>query len=150
MHTRFVHVNLVAADWRGLAAFYQEVFGCVPVPPERHLEGKWLSRATGVSDAVLEGIHLRLPGEGERGPTLEIFQYSEVLERLRPVANRHGFGHIAFEVDDVAEALKRIYAAGGGAIGEQVSTMIDGVGIIAFAYATDLEGNIIELQQWKA
>jgi predicted enzyme related to lactoylglutathione lyase len=24
-----VHTNLVAEDWRGLARFYQEVFGCV-------------------------------------------------------------------------------------------------------------------------
>jgi predicted enzyme related to lactoylglutathione lyase len=29
----FGHVNLVARDWRALAAFYQRVFDCVPVPP---------------------------------------------------------------------------------------------------------------------
>ncbi len=150
MHTRFIHVNLVAAVWRDLAAFYQEVFGCIPVPPERHLEGEWLSSATGVPNAVLEGIHLRLPVGGERGPTLEIFQYSEALERLSPAANRQGLGHIAFEVDDVAEVLQRIHAAGGSAIGERVTTEIDGVGIITFVYATDPEGNIIELQQREA
>ena len=28
---RYGHTNLVANDWRALAKFYQEVFGCVPV-----------------------------------------------------------------------------------------------------------------------
>ena len=36
---RYGHTNLVAADWRALARFYEEVFGCVPVPPERDYEG---------------------------------------------------------------------------------------------------------------
>jgi len=27
---RYVHTNLVALDWRRLAAFYVEVFGCWP------------------------------------------------------------------------------------------------------------------------
>jgi predicted enzyme related to lactoylglutathione lyase len=33
-HPRYVHTNLIARDWRKLAAFYQLVFGCLPVPPE--------------------------------------------------------------------------------------------------------------------
>ena len=32
---RYGHTNLIAADWRALASFYEELFGCVPVPPER-------------------------------------------------------------------------------------------------------------------
>ena len=32
---RFGHVNLTGADWRRLAAFYTDLFGCVLVPPER-------------------------------------------------------------------------------------------------------------------
>jgi len=30
---RYVHTNLVARDWRKLAAFYQDLFGCAPLPP---------------------------------------------------------------------------------------------------------------------
>jgi len=37
---RYVHTNLIAWDWKRLAAFYQDVFGCVPVPPERDLSGE--------------------------------------------------------------------------------------------------------------
>ena len=71
---RYVHINLVARDWRRLARFYQDVFGCVPVPPERNLPGAEMEAATGVTRAHLQGMHLRLPGAGLEGPTLEIFQ----------------------------------------------------------------------------
>jgi glyoxylase I family protein len=150
MNARFVHVNLVARDWVQLAAFYQQVFQCEPVPPERHLRGDWLSRATGVPDAALDGIHLRLPSNRGDGPTLEIFQYSQVLERLPPAANRQGIGHVAFEVDDVVAAVASVVARGGGMVGEVVKREIPGAGRITFAYATDPEGNIIELQQWES
>ena len=30
---RFGHVNLTSTDWRGLAALYIDVLGCVLVPP---------------------------------------------------------------------------------------------------------------------
>jgi hypothetical protein len=36
---KYVHTNLIAEDWRALAGFYQEVFGCIPVPPERDFQG---------------------------------------------------------------------------------------------------------------
>jgi len=149
MKTRFAHANIVARDWRRLARFYEDLFGCVPVPPERHLEGDWLSQATGVPRAALEGVHLRLPGYGGEGPTLEVFQYAEELERLAPAANRQGLGHVAFEVEDVASAAAGVRAAGGGVLGEVVSRTIPGAGVITFAYVTDPEGNIIELQQWR-
>jgi glyoxylase I family protein len=150
MTTRYVHTNIVAGDWERLASFYIEVFGCVPVPPERHLKGDWLSRATGLPDAALDGIHLRLPSRRGDGPTLEIFQYSQTREKLPPAANRQGIGHIAFEVDDVAAAVADVIAHGGGMMGEIVDREIPGAGCITFAYATDPEGNIIELQQWDS
>jgi len=150
MKTRFAHVNVVAADWQRLARFYEEVFGCVPVPPERRLEGEWLSRATGVPGAALKGVHLRLPGCGVGGPTLEVFQYSEELDRLAAAANRRGLGHIAFEVDDVASAADRVCSRGGRMVGDIVSREIPGAGSITFAYVADPEDNIIELQYWSA
>lgn len=148
MEARFVHVNVIARDWRRLCFFYQEVFGCIPVPPERHLGGEWLSRATGVPEAALQGMHLRLPGGGDGGPTLEVFQYSSLLEQLPPAANRPGFGHVAFEVADVPAAVETVLAHGGTLIGEVVRRSINGVGAITFAYARDPEDNVIELQQW--
>jgi hypothetical protein len=67
------------------------------VPPERDLAGDWLAQATGLECPHLTGQHLRLPGYGEHGPTLEIFQYDEMLARPElPAANRLGAGSFGF------------------------------------------------------
>lgn len=144
--SRFIHTNIIARDWKRLAAFYEKVFGCTPVPPERALSGKWLERATGVPDAEIHGIHLRLPGYGEESPTLEIFGYNQLEEGQKTAINRPGFAHIAFMVDDLKSARDVVVAAGGGVLGELVSAEIPGAGTITFVYAIDPEGNIIELQ----
>jgi predicted enzyme related to lactoylglutathione lyase len=149
IQARYAHTNLVAHDWKRLADFYTEAFGCEPMPPERKLSGEWLARGTGVPGARLQGIHLRLPGHGDKGPTLEIFQYHEARERLEPAANRPGFGHIAFVVDDVEAAQEKVMAAGGGALGEIASAEVEGAGLVTFTYVTDPEGNIVELQHWS-
>ena len=44
---RYGHTNLIANDWKALSRFYQEQFGCTPVPPERDFKGKDLERGTG-------------------------------------------------------------------------------------------------------
>ena len=44
MTAKFVHTNLIAADWETLAAFYVDVFGCVVVPPIRDYVGSALMR----------------------------------------------------------------------------------------------------------
>lgn len=148
MRARYAHTNVIARDWQALARFYEQVFGCVRVPPERDLAGAWLARGTGVADAHLVGVHLRLPGHGPDGPTLEIFSYASSVEQTDPVANRHGLAHLAFGVDDVAAAVAEVVAHGGFA-GEVVSEHVPGVGRLEFAYVRDPERNLIELQRWS-
>lgn len=150
MKARFAHVNLIARDWQRLAGFYERVLGCERLLPERDLSGRWLEESTGVLEAYVRGAHLRLPGYGQGGPTLEVFQYDQEEAALRPAVNRPGLGHLAFAVEDVCAALDAVLAAGGGQVGELVSVDIPGAGKITFVYATDPEGNIIELQHWHA
>lgn len=145
---KYVHTNLTARDWRDLARFYCEVFGCALKLPERDLRGDWLDTQTALKGAHLTGMHLFLPGFAEDGPTLEIFSYDRMIDKARPVVNEPGFGHIAFQVDDVDSALEAVLAAGGGAIGPAVTTEVAGVGALRVVYATDPEGNIVELQHW--
>ena len=145
---KFVHANLIAQNWKGLAAFYEAVFGCTRLPPERDLSGDWLDAVTGIPHARIRGVHLRLPGYAGAGPTLEIFQYDREEERPATAVNRPGFGHIAFAVKDVGAAREAVLAAGGHAVGDLVSTKIPGAGTISVVYVTDPEGNVIELQQW--
>jgi len=149
MPAKYVHTNLIAKDWRRLASFYREVLGCTPVPPKRDLSGGWLDRATGLAGARITGVHLRLPGCGDDGPTLEIFQYEAMPERPSSAPNLPGFAHIAFAVDDVEAAARAVLAQGGSAVGELTTREVSGVGVITFQYVADPEGNIIELQGWR-
>jgi predicted enzyme related to lactoylglutathione lyase len=148
LQARYVHTNLIAADWRRLADFYIQVFGCQPVPPERDFQGERLEAGTGIQGAHLTGMHLRLPGYGETGPTLEIFNYNILQERPEIAVNRPGFGHIAFQVADVGTAREAVLAAGGRAVGEVVTLQIASGARVTWCYVTDPEGNMIELQAW--
>ena len=148
-NVRYVHTNLVARDWRRLTRFYQDLFGCTPVLPERDLAGEWLEQATGVPAAQIQGVHLRLPGWGDQGPTLEVFTYNQLAAGSQPAVNRPGLGHLAFAVDDVAQALEAVLAAGGHTLGELVSLEIENAGTVTFVYCTDPEGNVLELQSWS-
>jgi predicted enzyme related to lactoylglutathione lyase len=148
MKARYKHTNIIAHDWKALSRFYEDVFECQRVLPERHLSGPWLDKGTGVKDAQFSGVHLHLPGCGEKGPTLEIYQYSKNENKLKSVANREGFAHIAFEVDDVKKAVDEVIEHGGGMIGSITTSEIKGVGDLTFVYVTDPEGNIVELQSW--
>jgi predicted enzyme related to lactoylglutathione lyase len=145
---KYVHTNLVAANWRKLAEFYIKVFGCERKPPERKLKGKWLDGLTAIRNAHIEGMHLALPGYGKDGPTLEIFQYSRMKLSKTPSVSHPGFGHIAFAVRDVKAALELVKEHGGSTVGSLVSTTIEGIGHIEVVYARDPEGNVVELQKW--
>ena len=147
---RFGHVNLIARDWRRLADFYTRVFGCEFVPPERDLRGPVLEAGTGIAGAALHGAHLRLPGGGPTGPTLEIFQYEAGPDPLPTAVNRPGFGHIAFVVPDVADAVAMFLAEGGRTVGEVVTTPTADGRRVTWTYVADPEGNVVELQAWSS
>ncbi len=146
---RFVHTNLIARDWKSLARFYQELFGCVPVPPERDFKGTDLDAATGLAGAHLTGVHLRLPGYTGTAPTLEIFNYEILEKRPATVVNRPGFGHIAFSVEDVPSAREAVLREGGGRVGDIVTFKTADGRQVTWCYVTDPEENVIELQSWS-
>ena len=143
----FAHVNLVARDWRALAGFYQAVFGCEVVPPERDYAGPDLAAATGIPGAHLRGVHLRLPSSTD-GPTLEVYAYDELAPTTFPAVNRPGFGHIAFAVESVEEARAAFLAAGGSVVGEVVTSTTSAGTRVTWCYVRDPEGNVVELQRW--
>jgi catechol 2,3-dioxygenase-like lactoylglutathione lyase family enzyme len=149
IRARYAHTNLVATAWRQLAKFHEEVFGCVPMQPTRNYSGSGIEQLTGLLGASLQGIHLRLPGHGEHGPTLEIFTYTPSLPTPEPTANRCGYGHVAFSGEDLGDACRAVLAAGGGTVGHQVRFALPDGSAVTAAYVTDPEGNIIELQSWE-
>jgi predicted enzyme related to lactoylglutathione lyase len=146
---KYVHTNLIAEDWQTLSNFYQQLFGCIPVPPERDFQGDKLEAGSGIPDAHLRGVHLRLPGYGDNGPTLEVFNYNILESRGKTAVNRPGFGHIAFSVDDVVAAQKAVLQSGGQPFGEIVTMQVATGAKVTWCYVTDPEGNIVELQSWS-
>jgi len=146
---RYAHTNLVARDYQSLARFYQDVFGCTPVPPARDYAGPALEAGTALPGVSLKGIHLRLPGMPAASPTLEIFEYSELAESERTPVNRPGFGHIAFSVASVDDARSEVLAKGGSAVGEVVVLTTAAGATVRWCYIRDPEGNIVELQSWS-
>ena len=145
---KYVHTNIISNNWRKLAKFYIDLFECIPLSPERKQSGEWLEKGTGLKGADLEGVHLRLPGYGEEGPTLEIHQYKDTITGNPQKVNHAGLRHLAFSVHDVENTLKAIISNGGRTLGEITTKEIPGVGEITFVYTADPEGNIIEIQNW--
>jgi catechol 2,3-dioxygenase-like lactoylglutathione lyase family enzyme len=145
---RYAHTNLIATDWRRMVDFYVDVFGCLPVSSERDHHGPLTDQLTGIPGARIRGRHLRLPGHGARGPTIEIFSYEQNAPAAATELHRPGFQHLAFEVPDVEAKRQEILARGGRDVGKIVTLDIAGAGKLTLVYLTDPEGNILELQRW--
>jgi len=148
LQIKFAHTNIIAKDWKKLAKFYIDVLGCIPILPERHLTGEWIENLTNIENVTVDGIHLKLPGYID-GPTLEIFQYNPDKTGEINTINKKGFRHIAFHVDDVEGLLNKLIENGGSNLGSIEQKYFDGVGNLTVVYAKDIEGNFIEIQNWK-
>ena len=151
MKIKYRHTNIIAKDWESLCDFYRKVFGCVDAPPKRKQSGDWLAKGTNTPGAALEGMHLFLPGlKGMIIARLwKIFSYQQMKDKHPAASNRQGFGHIAFEVEDVSVLLQKALQHGGKKFGEVITREIPGVGVLNFTYILDPEDNIIELQSWS-
>lgn len=146
---KFAHTNIIAKNWRKLAQFYIDVFGCEPLLPERDLSGEWIDKITGIKNVNIKGIHLKLPGY-KNGPTLEIFEFNDKPNRdPDQKINAFGIRHIAFVVDDVKAVLQKFKDHGGKEYGKTIQKKIPGTGTLIAVYACDPEGNIVEIQHWK-
>ncbi len=150
LDARFAHTNLTVTDLDLMSAFYCDVFGCRPTMDVERYGGPWVEAITAVPGAAIDVQHLRLPGGGEDGPTLELIRYAEGVGAQALDPRRPGFGHVAFHVDDVGAAIAAVEAAGGGRVGKVASVHIPGRGSVTEVYVTDPEGNIIELCCWTA
>lgn len=145
---RYAHTNIIAQDSKKLIEFYKEVFQCKSIGETRDLRGEWLDDLTGIPNSHIIGEHLCLPGYESSSPTLEIFSYDS-MEKSSVAINKCGIAHLAFEVDDVEKTLKLLLEKGGSQIGKVVTNEYADGRKGVFVYATDCEGNIIELQSWS-
>lgn len=150
MAIKYVYTNIICKDYRKLADFYIGVFECEQDGEEFEIDSEWLVRGVQVKDAKLKGVNLKLPGNSENGPTMELLQYTEMEKRPESiVANRQGYGHIAFKVDDIESVLAKAIDNGGKEFGEIVKNELENE-ILTFVYITDPEGNIVELMKFES
>lgn len=139
---RFDQVKFLARDAGALASFYEEALGCEIVVPPQDVDDA-MSRAVGVPDAVVKLTVLRLPGRGEHGPVLEL--YSVNGDRPPDWHYQPGQGQLAFEVEDIEQAMGRVGGAGGQKLGDLVEWESPSGARARFVYMQDPEGNIIDL-----
>jgi predicted enzyme related to lactoylglutathione lyase len=144
----YLHTNLTVRDVEKMKEFYVSVFGCVPVREIQQLAGEWIERITAVKAGAIRYVHLRFPGHGDSGPELELVQYLNPTKKYEITPDTYGFGHLSFSVSDVDEALNAVIEGGGGSVGEIVTVEVPNRGLLTEVYATDPEGNIIELQSY--
>lgn len=145
---KYIHTNLTVENLDKISEFYQKVFGCIPVRKPVNLAGQWVEDITAVKDAEIRYVHLALPGHGPHGPELELIQYKNKISHPKKISNCSGYGHLAFSVDNVQKVLQKLIEEGGGVIGEVVTTEVPNRGLLTEVYATDPEGNILELQHY--
>ncbi len=147
--SKLLHVNLNAKDWKKLVVFYETVFGCVQLPPQKKIAGDYAEELTGLAGADIEGMTLAFPDDKD-GVQLEIFQYNMQDNTASGSINMTGIGHIAIDVDDIEETTKKILEAGGSFVGKQVRRTYKDKPDLFIHYVKDCEGNIIELMDRKA
>ena len=135
---RLDHTGMAVADLTAARAWFCDVFG---LRPELTLRVEALALDIEMLIHPEYGYRLELlhrPGSAADKPASPA-----------EAALREGYGHIAFEVDDVEGALQRLLDNGGQRLGRISRTAVSGVGELEITYARDPEGNIIELQHWS-
>lgn len=133
---RFLHVNINSSNWHETVAFYQQALSAEPTGFERNYEGGFISRITGVENAVVRGLHVALPGYSAGGPTFEIFTYNKQPSQGPLTLKDNGPIVTGFVVDHLDRVLEQVSAAGG--------KMIDDHRPMA-ALISDRDGNLIYL-----
>jgi len=129
--TAFEAVHMTARDPARLAAFYTQVFG-MPAAP---------TRATVVPPGVpAPTAVLQLPGYAGQGPVLTLAPVTGATARGPLPVHDRGYAHICFEADDVHRVVQAIQVHGG-----TVLSRFDDLAAAAVVYATDPEGNAIEV-----
>ncbi|WP_150526623.1 VOC family protein [Roseibium sediminis] len=141
---KLLHICLVARDSEALAAFYQTVFTCKIKREAKVIPAELVERGTEVKNSDVTSIWLSF-SDCDR-PFLEILEFDTQPEPKLTAVNTPGFGHLSFQVDDIASTLESILANGGSQIGE-LTTLKAGDTDIKILFVRDPEGNILELEE---
>lgn len=134
------HIGLVARHTESLVRFYTRVFN-LKVSDRRIETGSFIEKLVGIPDAQLEWAKLA----DANGIILEILHYrsQDDFGTTARDTTKPGAFHVAFTVEDAALVHHIVEQAGGGAGPLQTNPE----GTVLVFYATDPEGNQIEIVQ---
>ncbi len=146
------HINIVVLDLERMASFYSKVLG-IPLTQRLTISGEWLDRVVGLSGAVGEVVFLQIPG----GPRLELIRYVSPPGQDPAglgVANTRGMRHLAFAVEDIDLAVKRLREAGVVPLNDVQTVPPQQVHYAGgvrkrLAYFRDPESNLLELCEYR-
>jgi len=132
MLRRVSHLGLAVRDLDGAIRLYEEVFGLT-------VQHRWVARADGI-----EAASFRV-GDME----IELMQpLAEDSPVGRFLARRgEGVHHVAYEVDDVGDALNRARQAGLETIDQQPRPGGDGRTLVGFLHPRTTLGVLTELEE---
>ncbi len=129
--TEIDHVAIAVADLDAAIAYYQETFGCTVDHRER-------VESDGVEEALLKVADSYVQLLTPTSDTSPVAKY---------LANKgEGLHHIGYRVDNCAEALERVKAAGHRVIDEAPRPGSRGT-TVAFVHPKGAFGTLIELVQ---
>ncbi|MCQ2409373.1 MAG: VOC family protein [Clostridia bacterium] len=111
---KFIHVNIITEDWRGLCDHFNTMFGSEDTGKIKDHSGSFKEGVIGVPGVHVIGKHILLPGFYLSYPTVEIFEYSIKGKDTVPQLDEIGLSAIGFKSDDL-DKDKDIIIKNGGA-----------------------------------
>jgi catechol 2,3-dioxygenase-like lactoylglutathione lyase family enzyme len=140
-HIRFDHVGITVADLDNVTAFFLGLG--LEVEGRAFVEGEFVDTVTGIPDSRCEIAMLRAPDGGARVELSSFVRPDHRPGSPTAMPNELGLRNVAFEIDDVPAAVKRLAADG--------YRLVGGIGEYAhmwrMAYVRGPEGIIVSLAQ---
>jgi catechol 2,3-dioxygenase-like lactoylglutathione lyase family enzyme len=146
------HVNIVVADMNCMFDFYTRVLG-LKQSKRVTISGSWIDRTVGLSGVRADVVYLEFPV----GPRIELIQYLEppgLRAAGQGMSNTIGLRHLAFKLNDIETAARRLREAGVEFFSEIQLVPDEQVTYAGGArkylvYFHDPEGNLLELCEYR-
>lgn len=98
------HINVVVSDLDEAKAFFVQLG--FAVGDESELSGEWISSIVGLSNVSARYVTLKLPGTETNLELIEYINPHSERDINMGMANKMGFRHIAFEVENIDEIVQ--------------------------------------------
>lgn len=145
------HINIVVSDLEKSVEFYTQVLGFKEIR-RGHLEGEWIEKVTGLKNILADVVFISM----DSGPRIELLCYKTPEGKCfgpNSMPNTIGLRHIAFQVDDMEAAVKKIRGAGVKIVGGPATVpeyiIAHDSGRKTLCYFLDPDGTLLELAHYS-